>query len=105
MSPSVDHASGVDNTTSENEQEQAEVNEREATELHDYAISSTVELNASGTRDNQTGRRWEDPKSPSALQTFWKRQVVATVRHEDCRDHFGTLHSYARQVLYITVYL
>ncbi|KAL8842548.1 MAG: hypothetical protein Q9170_000502 [Blastenia crenularia] len=95
MSPSDDHARGMGglepadehNKTGEQEYEQGQ--EREATELHTYNTTPTLELNGSGTHSHRTGGSRALSRSSPDLKTFWKRQVSATVAHEGCRDHFA----------------
>ena len=80
------------------ERQEHEAVDREATELgaydqvlrtssdHDNNTSAQVPNACSATPNgaNLTSRR-------RSLAKFWQRQVSATVPHEACRDHFGTL--------------
>ena len=79
------------------ERQEHEAVDREATELGAYDRV----LRTNGDHDN-TSAQVPNPCSatpngtnlPSrrrSLAQFWQRQVSATVPHEACRDHFGTL--------------
>lgn len=69
-------------------QEEGETHEREATELQgtaEYARTSHSRVLPQATvRSHQT------PSWKITIDNFWRRQVVATVPHDKCRDHFGT---------------
>ena len=62
--------------------------EREATELEDYEV---VECNNNGVNRWPAHRSKNDEqKRLRAFKAFWRRQVMASVPHDQCRDHFGT---------------
>ena len=55
---------------------------REATELEEIAQTSRP-------RSNKTKSTSPYQFIPKSVKTFWGQQVVATVAHDECRDHFG----------------
>ena len=73
-------------------------NEREATELRDHddaanslpISSATTAMDDEATGSNVEPRPRERKSAADMIRTFWQRQVVVTVAHEACRDHFGT---------------
>ena len=72
--------------------------DREATELGTYDqvlhIGSSAQDNSSAQIPNACNARPNGANLPArrrSLAKFWQRQVCATVPHEACRDHFGTL--------------
>ena len=74
-------------------------NEREATELNDYegdhlasdyhTTSAAPETYSGPSVSVRNENYAQSFRRSTAL--FWKRQVSATVPHDCCRDHFGTL--------------
>lgn len=61
----------------------------EATQLHEYeddTLRVPVEPRSTDTipHENWIG------KQTRPVKAFWRRQVVATVPHDACRDHFCT---------------
>ena len=79
------------------EGQEHEVVDREATELAAYDqvlhIGTAQTPNACNARPNGANL----PTRRTSLAKFWERQVSATVPHEACRDHFGTLSFPFRQ--------
>lgn len=88
MSHSADHPQSVGNSTLDDQHSHIGSNteqEREATELHSYAYASNTELVLHGPAAQAAAASG----TLSAVRSFWKRHVVATVPHTACRDYFG----------------
>ena len=68
-----------------NLEEENEAHDREGSELQGIPEAENARrdthLSSSTTAIDQRQR--------NAVQRFWKQQVVATVSHDQCRDHFG----------------
>ncbi|KAL8730769.1 MAG: hypothetical protein Q9166_003839 [cf. Caloplaca sp. 2 TL-2023] len=100
MAQSADDPQNLNNSTGDNPPSQlnsnTEQNDREATELHAYYGSAERELNGSATPPTvQTGGSPSTVSgNASAVKTFWRRHVVATVPHDACRDHFALERTY-----------
>ncbi|KAL8766008.1 MAG: hypothetical protein Q9209_007097 [Squamulea sp. 1 TL-2023] len=89
MAQPTDHPQTVDSTTPHAQSNgDTTQDEREATELYEYHVSSERDRGGSATQSSTAAR------SPSAVKTFWRRHVVATVPHEACRDHFALERTY-----------
>ena len=76
------------------EGQEHEIVDREATELGTYdqdLHTGSAYDNSSAQMPNACNARPNGANLPSSLAKFWQRQVSATVPHEACRDHFGTL--------------
>ena len=75
----------------------------EATELGTYdqgLDTGSAYDNGPAQMPNACNARLNGSNLPSrrrSLAKFWQRQVSATVPHEACRDHFGTLSFPFRQ--------
>ena len=97
--PADHHAETVSSSTTEAQPNgDSEQDDREATELHDYRSSDErVVVNGSAALSSARSRSTTTSRNSSTIKTFWARHVVATVPHEACRDHFGTLMSHMHQ--------
>ena len=85
------------------EGQEHEVVDREATELGTYdqvLHTGSAHDNNSAQMPDACNARANGANLPTrrrSLAKFWQRQVSATVPHEACRDHFGTLSFPFRQ--------
>jgi hypothetical protein len=70
--------------------EQDDDNEREATEMGNYdeALGS-MDGSLGSVRGSRASADAIDNGYFKPVKAFWKRQVIATVPHQACRDHFG----------------
>ena len=64
-------------------------NELEATQLQDHDNASPTGSNEPSNTNAACPETWLG-KQTRPIKVFWRRQIVATVPHNGCRDHFGT---------------
>lgn len=82
-------------TSSEEENEYGDDNDREATEMSGYeSMARSGGLNPSPQRQTTASVNGGLDKyfyrCLKSAKTFWQRQVAVSVVHDACRDHFGT---------------
>lgn len=80
--------SSLDTTGVTNNQTDESNGRLQATQLHHYNVEPFTR--ASQQRDNTSldTDTWLE-RHARPVTNFWRRQVVATVPHDACRDHFG----------------
>lgn len=67
----------------------ASSNQLEATQLHDYDDANYGNSIDHCTTSVVHPEFWLS-RQTKPIKVFWRRQIVATVPHDACRDHFGT---------------